>query len=158
HAASALSQPFPSKPVQWILPFPPGGSAEILARAMGERLRVAWGQPVVIVNKPGGGTIIATDAIAKSAPDGHTFGLVVTAHVTNPSLRKLPYDTLNDLAGVTQLVGLHLALMANPSTPYNTVAELITWSKANPGKATYGTASGIGTSSHLFGELLNLTA
>jgi tripartite-type tricarboxylate transporter receptor subunit TctC len=157
--ASAFAQStFPSRPVHWIVPFPPGGSAEIISRVIANRLRVVWGQPVIIDNKPGAGTIIATDAIAKSAPDGHSFGLVVTGHVINPSLRKLPYDTLKDLAGVTQLVNLHLALIAHPSTPYGTVSELIAYSKANPGKLSFGTASGIGTSSHLFGELLNLTA
>jgi tripartite-type tricarboxylate transporter receptor subunit TctC len=154
----ALAQAaFPSRPVHWIVPFPPGGAAEIISRVIANRLRVVWGQPVIIDNKPGAGTIIGTDAVAKAAPDGHTFGLVITAHVVNPSIRKLPYDTLKDLTGITQMVNLHLALIAHPSAPYNTVAELVAHSKANPGKVHFGTV-GAGTSSHLFGELLNLTA
>jgi len=157
HAIPALAQStFPSKPVHWIVPFPPGGAAEIASRVIANRLRVMWGQPVLIDSKPGAGTIIGTDAIAKSAPDGHTFGLVITAHVVNPTLRKLPYDTLKDLTGVSQLVNLHLALIAHPSAPYNTLAELVAYSRANPGKVHFGTV-GAGTSSHLFGELLNVT-
>jgi tripartite-type tricarboxylate transporter receptor subunit TctC len=147
---------FPSKPVHWIVPFPPGGASEILSRVIANRLRVVWNQPVIIDNKPGAGTIIGTEAIAKAAPDGHTFGLVITAFVVNPSLRKLPYDTLRDFAGITQLVNLHLALIAHPSAPYNTIAELVAYSKANPGKVNFGTV-GAGTSSHLIGELLNLS-
>jgi tripartite-type tricarboxylate transporter receptor subunit TctC len=155
HAIPAPAQTvFPSKPVHWIVPFQPGGSAEIISRVIANRLRVVWGQPVIIDNKPGAGTLIGTEAIAKAAPDGHTFGLVITAHVINPSMRKLPYDTLKDFAGVTQLVNLHLALMAHPSAPYNNISELVAYSKANPGKVPFGTV-GAGTSSHLFGELLN---
>lgn len=145
----------PTKPVHWIVPFPPGGAAEIASRVIANRLRVVWGQPVLIDSKPGAGTIIGTEAIAKSAPDGHTFGLVITAHVVNPTLRKLPYDTLKDLTGVSQLVNLHLAFIAHASAPYNNVADLVAYSKANPGKVFFGTV-GAGTSSHLFGELLNV--
>jgi len=156
-ASPAMAQVvFPTRPVHWIVPFPPGGAAEIVSRVIANRLRVVWGQPVIIDNKPGAGTIIATEAIAKAPPDGHTFGLVITAFVVNPSLRKLPYDTLKDLTGITQMVSLNLALIAHPSAPYNTVAELVAYSKANPGKVNFGTV-GAGTSSHLFGELLNLS-
>jgi tripartite-type tricarboxylate transporter receptor subunit TctC len=152
----AAQSTFPNKPVHWIVPFPPGGSAEIISRVIANRLRVVWGQPVIIDNKPGAGTLIGTEAIAKAPPDGHTFGLVITAHVVNPSLRRLPYDTLKDFAAITQMVNLHLALMAHPAAPYNTIGELVAYSKANPGKVPFGTV-GAGTSSHLFGELLNLT-
>ena len=145
----------PTKPVHWIVPFPPGGAAEIASRVIANRLRVMWGQPVLIDSKPGAGTIIGTEAIAKSAPDGLTFGLVITAHVVNPTLRKLPYDTLKDLTGVSQLVNLHLAFIAHASAPYNNIADLVAYSKANPGKVFFGTV-GAGTSSHLFGELLNV--
>ncbi len=156
-AAPCGAQPAftPTKPVHWIVPFPPGGAAEIASRVIANRLRVMWGQPVLIDTKPGAGTIIGTEAIAKSAPDGHTFGLVITAHVVNPTLRKLPYDTLKDLTGVSQLVNLHLAFIAHASAPYNNIADLVAYSKANPGKVFFGTV-GAGTSSHLFGELLNV--
>ena len=156
HAIPSGAQPaFPSKPVHWIVPFPPGGAAEIASRVIANRLRTVWGQPVLIDSKPGAGTIIGTEAIAKSAPDGHTFGLVITAHVVNPTLRKLPYDTLKDLTGVSQLVNLHLAFIAHASAPYNNIADLVAYSKVNPGKVNFGTV-GAGTSSHLFGELLNV--
>jgi tripartite-type tricarboxylate transporter receptor subunit TctC len=148
---------FPNRPVRWIVPFPPGGSAEAMSRIIANRLKDVWGQPVIVENKPGAGTVIGTDAVAKSAPDGHVLGLVITAHVINPSMRKLPYDTLKDLSGVTQLAMIYLAILSNPSVQAATVPELIAYSKANPGKVTFGTA-GAGTSAHLFGEMMNIAS
>lgn len=148
---------FPSRAVRWIVPFPPGGTADAMSRLVANRLKDVWGQPVIIENKPGAGTVIGTDAVAKSAPDGHTLGLVITAHVINPSMRKLPYDTIKDLTGVTQLATIYLAIMTHPSVTATTVPELIAYSKANPGKVTYGTA-GSGTSAHLFGEMMNIAS
>lgn len=148
---------FPNRPVRWIVPFPPGGSAEAMSRIIANRLKDVWGQPVIIENKPGAGTVIGTDAVAKSAPDGHTLGLVITSHAINPSMRKLPYDTLKDFTAVTQLAMIYLAIMTNPSIPVSSVSELLAYSKANPGKVTFGTA-GAGTSAHLFGEMMNIAA
>ncbi len=155
---SATAQGFPSRPVRLIVPFPPGGPTDAFARLLANRLQDTWKQPVVVESKPGAGTVVGTDFIAKSPPDGHTMGMVTMAHVINPSLRKnLPYDTLKDLAGVTQLSVLHLLVAARPGLEASTPAELIALAKKQPGKITYGTA-GAGTSSHLGAELLNSMA
>src|SRR5688572_27170259 len=100
-AAPVTAQDWPARPVRFVMPFDPGGSADAAARALAERLSLKWRQPVIVENKPGAGTVIGTDAVAKAPADGHTFGWVITAHAINPVLRpKLPYDTLQDLAGV----------------------------------------------------------
>ena len=157
-AAAAHAQGFPSKPVRLIVPFPPGGPTEAFARLLANKLQDVWKQPVVVESKPGAGTVVGTDFIAKSTPDGNTMGIVTMAHVINPSLRKnLPYDTLKDLAPVTQLSVLHLLIAAHPALEANTPAELIALAKKRPGKITYGTA-GAGTSAHLGAELLNSMA
>ncbi len=154
----AHGQGFPSKPVRLVVPFPPGGPTDAFARLLASRLQETWKQPVIVESKPGAGTVVGTDFIAKSAPDGHTLGMVTMAHVINPSLRRnMPYDTLKDLSGVTQLSVLHLLVAAHPTLEANTPAELIALAKKRPGKITYGTA-GAGTSSHLGTELLNSMA
>jgi tripartite-type tricarboxylate transporter receptor subunit TctC len=156
--AVSFAQAFPGKPIRLVVPFPPGGPTDAFARLLANRLQDVWKQPVVVESKPGAGTVVGTDFIAKSAPDGHTLGMVTMAHVINPSLRKnLPYDTLKDIAGVTQLSLLHLLVAARPSLDANTPAELIALARKHPGKITYGTA-GAGTSSHLGAELLNSMA
>ena len=155
---AALAQPYPAKPVRMMVPFPPGGATDIIGRLVAAKMQEVWGQPVVIENRPGAGTIVGTDYIAKSAPDGYTLGMVVTAHVINPSLRKgLPYDTLKDLAAVTQVSVQHLVMAAHPSFPANSVAELIALAKKEPGKLAYATP-GSGTAMHLSVELLKTTA
>jgi tripartite-type tricarboxylate transporter receptor subunit TctC len=117
-----------------------------------------WGQPVVVENRPGAGTVVGTDVVAKAAPDGYTLGMVVTAHVINPSLRhNLPYDTLHDLAAVTQVSVQQLVMAAHPAFPANNVAELIELAKRNPGKLSYATP-GSGTAMHLAVELLKASA
>ncbi|MCC6209910.1 MAG: tripartite tricarboxylate transporter substrate binding protein [Burkholderiales bacterium] len=154
-ALPAAAQGYPKGPVKWIVPFPPGGPTDVVGRIVAQQLQEAWGQPVVVENKPGAGTMIGTDAVAKSAPDGQTIGMVITAYMINPSLNAatIPYDTLKDLAQVTQLVRQHLVLVANPSTPFGTAKDLIAYARANPGKLTYA-SPGTGTSAHLAGELL----
>ena len=113
-----------------------------------------WNVSVAVENRPGAGTSIGTDAVAKAAPDGQTIGMVITAYMINPSLQaKLPFDTLKDLANVTQLVTQHVVLVANANLPVNTVAELVAYAKKNPGKLSYA-SPGSGTSAHLAGELL----
>jgi tripartite-type tricarboxylate transporter receptor subunit TctC len=113
----------------------------------------------VVENKPGAGTMIGTDAVAKSAPDGQTIGMVITAHMINPTLNAatIPYDTLKDLAHVTQMVTQHVVLVANTKVPFNTVREMIAYAKSHPGKLTYA-SPGTGTGTHLAGELLKLEA
>src|SRR6185436_7001831 len=109
--APAVAQTYPSKPIRIVIPFPPGGSNDLVARLVGERLRASMGQPVVAENRPGGNNIIATELVAKSAPDGHTWLMANTQHVINPSLfPKLPYDTLRDFAPVALATSVYFAL------------------------------------------------
>jgi len=151
---NAAAQGYPKDTVRWIVPFPPGGPTDVVGRIMAQELQQLWGVPVVVDNRPGAGTVIGTEAVAKSPPDGQTIGMVITAHMINPSLRTaMPYDTLKDLAHVTQLVTQHLVLVAYPRTPFGTMKELIAYAKANPGKLTYA-SPGTGTSAHLAGELM----
>src|SRR5262249_23324175 len=122
----AFSQQYPARPVKLIVPFPPGGATDIVGRLVAGQMQEVWGQPVIVENKPGAGTVVGTDAVAKAAPDGYTLGVVVTAHVINPSLRSsMPYDTLKDLAAVTQVSAQQLVIAANPSLPASNMAELI---------------------------------
>src|SRR5712671_2595203 len=155
---AAAAQPFPARPVRLMVPFPPGGATDIIGRLVAAQMQGVWGQPVVVENKPGAGTVVGTDYVAKSAPDGYTLGTVVTAFVINPSLRKdLPYDTLKDLAPVTHVSVQHLVMAAHPSLEANTIPELIALAKKNPGKLAYATP-GSGTAMHLSVELLKTTA
>jgi tripartite-type tricarboxylate transporter receptor subunit TctC len=139
-AAPAVAQDYPKGPVKIIVPFPPGGPTDTVARLIGMKLQEIWGQPVLIDYKPGAGTAIGVDYVAKSAPDGYTFGMVNSSFAVNPTLRRnLPYNTTKDLAGITQLANLQLAIVAKPDAPFNTLPELIAYAKKNPGKLTYGT-------------------
>lgn len=156
-AAPALAQQaFPSKPVRIVVPFPPGGATDALARLMADKLAEKWKQPVVVENKPGANTTLGTDVVAKSAPDGHVLGFVTGSHVINPLLTsKLPYDTQKDLTGVTLLTRFHMALYAHPSFGANTPAELIALAKKEPGKVAYGSAT---TQSYLGMAMLDMMA
>lgn len=140
--ALAQSEVFPAKPVRIIVPFPPGGATDALARQIAEQLQRKWGQPVVVENKPGGNTMLGTDVVAKAAPDGHTLGIVTGSHVINPLLTsKMPYDTLKDLTGVMLLTGFQMALYAHPSFPANNIAELVALAKRYPGEVSYAYAT-----------------
>ena len=151
-----FSQTYPARPVKLVVPFPPGGATDIVGRMVAAKMQEVWGEPVVVENKPGAGTVVGTDAVAKSAPDGYTLGMVVTAHVINPSLRSnLPYDTLKDLAAVTQVSSQQLVIAANPSFPANSVAELIALARTHPGQYSYATP-GSGTAMHLSIEMLKV--
>ncbi|HKQ29204.1 MAG TPA: tripartite tricarboxylate transporter substrate binding protein [Burkholderiales bacterium] len=150
----ASANAFPTKPVRMIVPFPPGGATDIIGRLVAGKMQEVWGQPVIVENRPGAGTVVGTDLVAKSAPDGHTLGVVVTAHVINPSLRQnMPFDTLKDLAAVTQISVQHLVIAAHPGFEANNIAELIALAKKNPGRLSYATP-GSGTAMHLSVELL----
>ena len=152
----AHAQNFPSKPVRWIVPFPPGGATDALARPIADRLATRWNVPVVIENKPGANTAIGTDTVAKSAPDGHVLGMVTLSHIMNPLLgANLPYDTLRELVGVTQMTELHMAIYASKDFPANTPAELVALAKNQPGKLQYGSAT---TASYLGMEMMNMMA
>jgi tripartite-type tricarboxylate transporter receptor subunit TctC len=145
---------FPSGPVRLIVPFPPGGPGDALARTVGTALSVKWGQPVVIDNKPGAGTTIGAAMVAKAKPDGHTIGLVNSSYVVNPGLRtNMPFDTLKETVGLAPLAAVRMMFLVNPSIHANSVRELAELSKTKP--VNYGTP-GIGTSAHLAGEFLNL--
>lgn len=156
HAAIGADD-FPASPVRIVVPYAAGGGGDIIARLLGARLSEKWGQPVVADNRPGAGTVIGTDLVAKAAPNGYTL-LVNTAAITiNPSLlKKLPYDTLNDLAPVTQIAVLPNLLVVNPSLAVNSVRDLIDYAKKSSG-LTYG-SSGTGTVAHLAGELFRASA
>src|SRR5690349_13439795 len=145
-ASAALAQGWPAKPVRIVVAYPPGGGIDVLGRQIAEKLTAAWGQPVVVDNRPGANTIVATDAVAKSAPDGYTVLLTTDATFSiNPHLyKKLPYDAERDFIPVTMLVLLQQLLVANPSLPANTLPELIALAKAKPGTfnyASYGSGS-----------------
>ncbi|MGA0572778.1 tripartite tricarboxylate transporter substrate binding protein [Variovorax sp. VNK109] len=155
---SLAQDAFPSKPVKIIVPFSAGGPTDVLARMLGERLSDRWKQTVVVENRVGGGSTIGTNLVAKAAPDGHTIGMVVMAHVVNPAIRSdMPYDTLADLSGVSQLTTSACVLVAHPSLPANSVAELIALAKSKPGTLSYATP-GVGTLNHVSGEMLNKRA
>ncbi|MBI5717674.1 MAG: tripartite tricarboxylate transporter substrate binding protein [Burkholderiales bacterium] len=154
-AQAQAQMDWPTRPVKLIVPFAPGGATDIVARLLAERMQALWKQPVLIDYKPGGGTMVGTQFVATSPPDGYTLGMAITAHMINPALQpKLPYDTVRDLAGVSQLALGHFGLFAHPSFPAANVAELVAYVKKNPGKVSYATP-GVGTGTHLAGEMLN---
>ena len=157
-ATPALPQSYPSKPLRWIVPFPPGGSTDGFSRPLAAKLAELLGQPVVIENVGGAGASIGSDRIAKSAPDGYTIGLATTgSHAINPHIygKKLPHDTIEDFTHITLAVSYVNVLVVNQNVPVKSVAELISYAKANPGKVTFGSA-GNGSSNHLSGELLKV--
>jgi tripartite-type tricarboxylate transporter receptor subunit TctC len=144
---------YPTRPVRWIVPYPAGGSTDILARIIGQYLSERLGQQIVIENRPGGGNNIGTEAAVHAAPDGYTLLLVNPAHGINATLYpKLPYNFVRDVAPVAGLIRVPNVMEVNPSVPAKTVAEFIDYAKANPGKINLA-SSGTGTSVHLSGEL-----
>jgi tripartite-type tricarboxylate transporter receptor subunit TctC len=154
----ANAQPYPSKPLRWIVPFPPGGSTDGFSRPLAAKLAELLGQPVVVENVGGAGASIGSDRIAKSAPDGYTIGLATTgSHAINPHIygAKLPHDTIKDFTHIALAVSYVNVLVVNPNVPARSVAELIAYAKANPGKVSFGSA-GNGSSNHLSGELLKV--
>jgi tripartite-type tricarboxylate transporter receptor subunit TctC len=158
HAADAPAA-FPSRPVRLIVPFTPGGSTDILARAVGQKLSESWGQPVVIDNRPGAGGIIGMELGAKSAPDGYTL---VMGHVgtlaANPALYKsLPYDPISDFAPITLIAMVPNVLVVGPAVSSRTVAELVALAKSKPGALDYG-SGGNGSAAHLATEYFKLKA
>ena len=156
--STAVAQEYPNKPIRFIVPFPPGGSADILARTVGDKLATAFKQPVVVENKPGAGGIVGADAVAKSTPDGYTLLFANTNIAINPSLyRSLPYDTAKAFLPVIQMVSVPNLLLVAEDVPVNSVADLIALSKAKPGTLNYASA-GNGSFPHLAIELFKLQA
>ena len=152
-AASAQSS-FPSKPVRLFVPYPAGGAVDILARTLGDELSKQWGQPVIVENRPGAGGVVASQALATSAPDGHTLIVVASGHATNPFLYpKMPYDTFADFTAICLLASSPNILLVRADSPFKTLADLLAQARHKPGGLSYGMA-GNGTSTHLAGELL----
>jgi tripartite-type tricarboxylate transporter receptor subunit TctC len=154
----AWGQAYPTKPVKIIVPFAAGGPADIYARVLGEKLQASLGQSFVVEDKPGGGAVIGTDAVAKSAPDGYTLLMMSNTHTVNESLLKeKPYALLKDLVPVAPVNYSDLVMVVHPSVKANTLAEFIALAKANPGKLNYA-SSGPGTPYHMAGELFKAMA
>jgi tripartite-type tricarboxylate transporter receptor subunit TctC len=155
----ALAQAWPDKPVRIIVGYPPGGGTDLVARLIQQPLTTAWGQPVVIDNRPGANAIIATEAVAKAKPDGYTLLMAyATELAVNPAtMKKLPYDPVRDFAPIVQLAGAPLVLAVNPALPANNVKELIALAKAKPGALSYSSSGG-GSVHHFAGELFKLQA
>ena len=154
----ASAQAYPVKPIRIVVPLPPGGSNDLLARIAAERLTASLGQPAVVDNRPGASGNIGTEFVARSAPDGHTLLMANTAHVINPSLfAKLPYDPIRDFAPVALMSSVHFALVVHPSVPARTVKEFIAVARARPGALTFASA-GNGAPHHLAMELLKSMA
>ncbi|MDW5442786.1 tripartite tricarboxylate transporter substrate binding protein [Polaromonas sp. SM01] len=155
---TAVAQTYPTKPVTIVVPFSPGGATDIMSRLLAERLNKRLGQPVIVENKPGAGTMIASEYVAKAAPDGHTLLLAASSLGIAPSLySKVNYDPIKDFTPVSQVASVVHVLVVHPSIPVKNVGELVTWLKANPTKANYGSV-GAGTSTHLEAELFNSVA
>jgi tripartite-type tricarboxylate transporter receptor subunit TctC len=152
-AGTALAQPFPSKPVRWIVPFPPGGATDIIARIVAAKMGEAWNQPVPVENRAGAAGAIGSEAVARAAPDGHTILMGTTStHAVGPAINpKLPYNTATDFTPITLVATFPNVLVAHPATA-DSLQDLIAKLKANPGKYAFG-SSGAGSSTHLTGEL-----
>lgn len=157
-AAWCQSSPYPNRPIHIIVPFPPGGAVDPIARSIGRKLEQAWGQPVVVDNKPGAATIVGADFVAKAAPDGYTVILVATSFSVNPTAySKLPFDPVKDFMPISLVSKLPLLLAVNPQLPVNSVKELIDHLKAKPGQVNFSSI-GNGSTQHLAGELFKSVA
>lgn len=156
-AGSVLAQQsYPSRPVRYIVPYPPGGSTDPVARFVAAKLTERWGQTVIVDNRPGGNTVIGIDVLARATPDGHTIGWAGAAFFSTPSLiRKLPYDPLRDFTGVATISKGRVILVVHPSVAANNLKEFIALANSKPGELNYA-SSGTGTNTHLSGELFTL--
>ncbi|HEX2724394.1 MAG TPA: tripartite tricarboxylate transporter substrate binding protein [Beijerinckiaceae bacterium] len=151
--AAAVAQDYPNRPIRWIVPYPPAGTTDVLARIMGDYLSRKMGQQFIIDNRPGAGNNIGTEAVVSAPPDGYTVLLVNPANGINATLyKKLPFNFIRDIAPIGGLIRVPNVMEINPDVPAKTVAEFIAYAKANPGKINMA-SSGLGTSVHLSGEL-----
>jgi tripartite-type tricarboxylate transporter receptor subunit TctC len=152
-AGAVLAQPYPSKPVKLIVTYPPGGSSDLMARILAQKLTDAWGQPVVVESKPGAAGSIGMDYAKRESPDGYSFVIGNLGPVTvNPLLSKVPYDSERDFVPVSLIATGPNILVVNPATPVKTLGELVEYARANPGKVNFG-SSGPGSVAHLSGEM-----
>lgn len=157
-AAGAQPVAYPNRPIRVIVPYPPGGGIDPLARAYAQKLNEAWGQPVLVDNKPGAATIIGTDFVAKAPADGYTVLLTATSLTVNPVMySKMPFDTVKDLAPISLVARFPQLLAVNPQVPVNSVKELIVYLKAKPGTLNFP-SNGNGSTQHLAGELFKFMA
>src|SRR6267143_1561116 len=156
-AACAWGEEWPAKPVRFIVPYPPGGGTDVIARIMQQPLSDALGHPVVIENRGGAGGALGTEAVAKSAPDGYTFLFTLSSHTINPLLYKLNFDVEHDFAPVSLMVSVPQLIAANPGAPIESMRDIVTLAKQQPGKVFFASV-GNGTPSHIAGELLKLRA
>jgi tripartite-type tricarboxylate transporter receptor subunit TctC len=150
-AAPALSQTYPSKQIDLIVPFVAGGTTDTVARLIAQRMNDAWGQPAVVYNRPGGGSTIGTATVAKAAPDGHTLLVNTIAFAISASLTKTSYDAIKDFAPITEIASIPLMLVVHPTLPVTNLKEFIAYTKAQPNGVDYA-SSGAGTSPHLAAE------
>ena len=158
HAASAEVDKYPAKPIRLIAPFVPGGGTDITARAIAAKLTERWGQQVIVDNRAGAAGAIGVELTATAAPDGYTICLISASHSVNAATNpKLPYDLTKDLQAISQATSLFYVMYVHPAVPAKSVAELITYAKANPGKLSFG-SSGTGGLQHLAGEMFNFLA
>ncbi len=154
----ADAQDYPTRPIRWIAPAAPGSTLDMITRLVAQKINEAWGQQVMVDNRPGGAFVIGSDIVAKAAPDGHTIGTLLTTHVVSPYVRKdLPYDTLRDFTPVTLMVIVPGVMTMHPSVPANTLKDVIALAKAKPGLLNYASPGPL-TSGHLSMEMLKLTA
>ena len=151
----AAQQPYPNKPIRLITPYPPGGSTSVLARLVGQKLTEAWGQQVLVDNRGGGNTIIGTEALVRSAPDGYTLILTTSTHVIVPQLVSTPYDPIKDFAPIATLDSSEFVLVLHPSVPANNLQEFIALAKSKPGQLNYATSAS-GSIGHLGIELFSI--
>jgi tripartite-type tricarboxylate transporter receptor subunit TctC len=157
-AGASLGQDYPSKPVRIVVPFAPGGSTDVLARLVGQKLGERWGQPFLVENRAGAGGNIGADQIAKSAPDGYSLLLGGVPHAISASLYpKLPYDLARDLTAIAEIASFPSAIVLHPSLPAHSVTELIALARARPGQLSFGSA-GVGSPNHLALELFKTMA
>lgn len=157
-SCAALAQPYPSKPIRIIVPFTPGSATDTMARPIADKLSSAFGQQVLVENRPGAGGTIGIAALAKSPPDGYTLAVVSTGHVVNPVLyANLQYDTLKDVSGVAPIAGQPCVLAVSPQLGVKTVKELVAMAKAKPGQLNYATA-GTGSAAHICAEKFRVAA
>ena len=157
-ASIATAQPYPTKPIRFLVPFGPGGVGDITARVVAQKMSASLGQQVIIDNRPGAGGIVASEIVAKAAPDGYTLLLLNNAHAVSMSLFKsLPYDTLRDFAPISSIATFSIVLLVNADSPIKSVKDLIASARASPGKLNFGTIQ-IGATQHLSSELFKSMA
>ncbi len=155
--AATAQQAYPNKPIRFIVPYAPGGSTTLMARLVGQHLTERWGQNVIVDNRPGGNTIIGTETVVRSPPDGYTILLVASTHAILSSLTKTPYDPIKDFAPVATIGASPQVLVLNTAVPANTVQEVVALAKSKPGQLNFA-SSGAGGPTHLSGELFNIIA